>query len=250
MNSAFDLHIPSIIATAGVTLAICTATLAWRTSDPSSGEDSAALADVRAEVAQLKTALESAPGGERSTESALRQSTAAPLASDPAVLARLARAEDLIRQLGATTASAAAGSLDPADGSASAEATEAARRDSLAQDEQRIDALQNSLETQLGTEYRDPQWAPAMEDRLTVALAAETFSGNQISDLRCQSNLCRMEVHSADNTAHGRFVDSYGNLDTFAGTQVFWRRTENGDGSYTTAMYVTRAGTTLPPGNR
>ncbi|MGQ0620286.1 MAG: hypothetical protein ACT4QA_10255 [Panacagrimonas sp.] len=161
--------------------------------------------------------------------------------------ARLAQAEKTLAQLVQTAADAAdapTGSL-PAEAASphDLQAEETARE---ARDDARIALLESTLDRQFHSEPADPRRAQQTKSELISGFNGNGLGGNQISDLRCRSSLCRLDVLSKDAAAHGRLFTGQGQWAVMTDTQTFWRRTERSDGSLSTTMYITRAGSALP----
>ncbi|MGQ0621946.1 MAG: hypothetical protein ACT4QA_18845 [Panacagrimonas sp.] len=243
----------TVIAGGCAVMGLVAAAVWWSAPAPRTGSDprSTELAHVRVELARLQQELDGVRAQDASSVDAR-----APSGTDPELLQRLARAELAIRQMedeqGDRSGLAKDESTDA--GTIVEEATPeqrmAEKEDRREDVERQAAAYQAVLETQLRAEDRDPQWSLATEERLRSGLSTDAFAGNQVAGLRCQSSLCRLDIRSADDAAFARLRTNSVSVEAFVDTQVFGRRTDNGDGSFTTAMYITRAGTTLPQGNK
>lgn len=209
-------------------------------------------AELRAELEQLRrqvAAMRSTP-----RPNALRREQS--VSSNPATAALIARLADAERQLAALQRSAGAGSspVSSVNPEERAQAARQSREDAIERDEAYTVALQNALESRFFDENLDPHWAKATQDSISRGLLDQSFSGNQLSEVQCQSSLCRMEIRSASHQAQERLMEGYVSLEAFANNYVFSKRNDQPDGSSVTTVYLMREGSTMPsvprPGQR
>lgn len=163
-----------------------------------------------------------------------------------AILARLSEAERKLVALRRGHAESAPSRTQELDIEERAAAAQATRERLQQQQEAQTLALQNALESRLFDEALDPQWARQTQDAISRGLLDPAFSGNQLTDLKCQSSVCRMQVYSAHQKAHEQLIAGYSSIDAFANAQAFWKREDQPDGSSVTILYLMREGTPLP----
>lgn len=201
-------------------------------------------AEIRAELQKLRgefTAIAAAPTPTADDAPADRSNDAKYVA----MTVRLADTERQLAALQRSTGAMPSGAPDLSQEEQVA-AARAAREELEQQEEAHTLALQNALEAQFFGEDLDPQWARQTQESISRDFLGGGFSGSQLTELQCQSNLCRMQVHSTDGKAHERMIMGYTNIDAFANSQVFWSRDDQPDGSSLTTLYLMREGSTVP----
>lgn len=218
----------------------------WPTAPlPSPGMPSRESAEIRAELKALRDELAAIPPALAPVVTGVASAPDASHAKYAAIVARLADAERQLAALQRGPGSAPAAAPDMSL-EQHADAARAAKEERRQQEEAHTVALQNALESQLFDETLDPQWARQTQESISRGLLDDAFSGNQLTDLQCQSSLCRMQVHSADRQAQERLIIGYGNIDAFHNSQAYWQRQDRPDGSSVTTLYLMREGSTLP----
>ncbi|MGQ0622792.1 MAG: hypothetical protein ACT4QA_23290 [Panacagrimonas sp.] len=235
-------------AVAACALAAVVTTLAvsqWPTEPPHPDMSPSESAEIRAELRALRDELAAIPPVSPSPATGRVLSSEASNAKYAAILARLADAERQLAALQRGPGAAPARASEPGPDE-QAEAARVLREERRQQDEAYALGLQNALESQLFDESLDPQWARQTQESISRGLLATAFSGNQLTDLRCQSSLCRMQVRSADRQAQERLIMGYGDIDAFHDSQAYWQRQDQPDGSSVTTLYMMREGAALP----
>jgi hypothetical protein len=102
------------------------------------------------------------------------------------------------------------------------------------------------LDASFMAEPMDPSWSMAAAESVNRDLPAIALQNSQVSDIACQSHLCRIQATHADITAEQTFLIELGNLSAFRNGETFMVTTPRQDGSLATTIYVSRSDQHLP----
>ncbi len=102
------------------------------------------------------------------------------------------------------------------------------------------------LDESFMAERADPSWSMAAAESVSRDLPSNALENSQLSDVACQSSLCRIQATHADINAEQTFLLELGNLNAFQNGEAFLVTTPRQDGSMATTIYVSRSGQSLP----
>ncbi len=103
-----------------------------------------------------------------------------------------------------------------------------------------------SLESELASQATDPIWTPKAVEQITEVFSNQALHGNTLQHIACTATLCRLEVMHTDEYSRNRFTDEFFPALEWR-TNSFSHTVDNHDGSYNTALYLSREGYSLPP---
>lgn len=113
----------------------------------------------------------------------------------------------------------------------------------------RTEATVDFLEAEFSREAVDPGWAQMAEQTLLADLDYRNeLKDSEVSEMSCQSTLCRMTVVHASSDAELTFLNHLGELEAFRNGDAFSQRSVQGNGEVATVMFVSRSGHGLPVG--
>lgn len=102
------------------------------------------------------------------------------------------------------------------------------------------------LDTAVSAEKADPRWSTFAAEEITTGLPSATMEHSQVSDVRCQTSLCRLEATHANQNSEHEFMMSLGQLSSFRNGEAFLMRAPREDGRMATTIFISRAGQRLP----
>ncbi len=124
--------------------------------------------------------------------------------------------------------------------------TEETLPDSEQHPEQPYLAFQSRLDRQLSQEDYDMHWAPEMSEAITQTLQQESFQGSELTDLACQTSLCRIAVQHQSTEAEMEFLHQFIAASGFTEAEAFYSREEHSNGRVEMRYYISRNGQRLP----
>lgn len=133
------------------------------------------------------------------------------------------------------TGNAVSGGLDPSSPEDIAESEDA-----------QLAARASFLDATFMAERADPTWSMVAAESVSRDLPSNALQNNQVSDVACQSSLCRIQATHTDINAEQTFLMELGNLHAFRNGEAFLVTTSRQDGSLATTIYVSRSGQNLP----
>ncbi len=120
-----------------------------------------------------------------------------------------------------------------------------ADNDALAVERAAVQERITTLETEFTAQATDPRWSPQAVDHITHVLNNDALSGTTLANLVCATTLCRLEVRHRDEESRDRFM---GEIFPSLGwqTKAYSQTSARDDRSFTTLLYLSREGYSLP----
>ncbi|MET0987052.1 MAG: hypothetical protein ABW034_16775 [Steroidobacteraceae bacterium] len=118
--------------------------------------------------------------------------------------------------------------------------------EAMAAEEEETRQLAQHFEATLASEAADPSWSAAAAQEISRTLSDGALEHTKVGEVRCGTNLCRIEASHDNVQAEQGFVLQLGQLESFRQSEGFGQRVERSDGSVATTLFVSRSGHRLP----
>lgn len=116
----------------------------------------------------------------------------------------------------------------------------------LERERARFQQISMFLEDSLAAQTQDAHWSNFAVESTMAALTTPTLAATYLTDIRCQTTLCQMNVEHTDGEAEENFLNSFAGAVGLAETEAFYTREVQANGTVRMTYFFSRDGYSLP----